>query len=95
MQGCPAAPLKKAKMPTEAKAKKGHWPAGRRRNNPRGWSLLLGRLKKYVDQRASARQTARSLGVSDRTLRRWLDGEHVGGEEHAAQIRELLSTVKW
>ena len=77
------------------KTKCGHWPAGKRRNNPRGWSLLLVRLKKYVAQRASARETARAIGVSDRTLRRWLNGEDVPGDEAAAQVRELLSAVKW
>jgi len=75
--------------------KKGHWPAGKRRNNPRGWSLLLGRLKKYVDQRASLKETARAIGVNDRTLRRWLAGEDVPGEGSAAQVRHLLAGVKW
>ncbi len=82
-------------MPETAKSKKGHWPAGRRRNNPRGWPLLLARLKKYVAQRASCNETARAIGVSDRTLRRWLSGEDLPGEESAAQIRELLAGVKW
>ena len=69
---------------------KGHWPKGKRRNNPRGWSLLLERLRKYVNQRETKAATARSIGVDQHTLNRWLSGE-----EHAAQIRELLAGVKW
>lgn len=75
--------------------KKGHWPAGKRRNNPRGWPLLLGRLKKYCEQRDSVKGAARAIGVCDRTLRRWLTGEDVPGEESAAQVRHLLAGVKW
>lgn len=82
-------------MSETTKIRRGHWTRGKRRNKPRGWPLLMERLAKYVAQRASARETARAIGVSDRTLRRWLAGEDVGSDEAAAQIRELLAGVKW
>jgi len=77
-----------------ATVKRGHWTKGKRRNNPRGWKVLLALLKRYVRERASGRKTAVAIGVSDRTLRRWISGEDVAGEEHAAQLRELLAGIK-
>jgi LmbE family N-acetylglucosaminyl deacetylase len=74
---------------------KGHWPKGKRRNHPRGWITLVKRLDHYIQERASAKAAARAIGVSDRTIHRWLAGEDVGTEESAAQIRELLRREKW
>jgi hypothetical protein len=83
-------------MPAKSEApKRGHWPKGKKRNNPRGWTMLLERLKKYVAQRSTLRGTAAAIGVDPRTLGRWLKGEDVPGDEAAAQIRELLAGVKW
>lgn len=61
--------------------KKGHWPKGRRRNEDSGnWSRIRLSLQSLLDNhydpgRISARKLADDLGVSDRSVRRWLTGE--------------------
>lgn len=77
-------------MPTT----KGHWAKGKRRNIPRGWSLLQERLREVIKHRLSARQVASRIGVSDRTLRRWLSNEDNPTEDNAEQIRAMLRLMK-
>lgn len=59
----------------------GHWPRGKRRNPDRGnWSMVRLTLARFIDDHLrrgeiSYRALAADLGVSDRTVRRWLAGE--------------------
>lgn len=58
----------------------GHWPRGKRRNIDAGqWSRIRIELSTLINEHyahgvCSARACAAALGVSDRTIRRWLDG---------------------
>ena len=65
--------------------RRGHWPAGRTRNDtPDDWpevrerliTLFAGTSRARAIQRGiSRKQLAQHLGVSDRTVRRWMSGE--------------------
>jgi transcriptional regulator with XRE-family HTH domain len=63
------------------KTTRGHWPQGKRRNPDSGsWSrtrLVLTKFlgDKYKAGSVSIRALADALGVSDRSVRRWLAGE--------------------
>lgn len=73
---------------TEAEKKtRGHWPVGKRRN-PVGktWNKVRLTLQSLVDEHyepgvRSKAAAALAMGVSDRTVRRWLDGTDVPSEE--------------
>lgn len=59
--------------------RRGHWPRGKRRHEDAGdWTAVQLQLQTLFDSVStvllSRRQTARDIGVSDRTLRKWLDG---------------------
>ncbi len=68
-------------MKSKRKDSKGHWPAGKRRHEDVvKWSrvrLQLTRLLADKHKRGviSARAVAADVGVSDRTIRRYLSGE--------------------
>jgi transcriptional regulator with XRE-family HTH domain len=63
------------------KPTKGHWPKGKRRNADSGrWSRVRLSLQALLENHysrgmVSARKLAEDLGVSDRSVRRWLSGE--------------------
>jgi hypothetical protein len=61
---------------------RGHWPLGKRRNSvdPEQLAAALAALAVVLDTRycrglVSLRALADHLGVSDRSVRRWLSGE--------------------
>lgn len=59
---------------------KGHWPRGKRRNPDERVELLrrtTARLlrRRLTPKKISRKALARAIGVSDRTVRRWLAGE--------------------
>jgi DNA-binding transcriptional regulator YiaG len=43
-----------------------------------------------TSERISINAAARQMGVSDRTVRRWLSEEDFPSEENAALVRELV-----
>ena len=67
-------------MKSKRKDKRGHWPKGKRRNEDRGdWSRLRLRLASLINNyhlrgSVSIRVCADAIGVSDRTVRKYLDG---------------------
>ena len=58
---------------------RGHWPKGRRRNPEDGVKLVLTRtrraLRRLIPGQVSRKALARVVGVSPRTISRWLAGE--------------------
>ena len=68
------------KMKSQRSDGLGHWPAGKRRNPDRGsWSRVRLALSRFLDAhhcrgQISARRLASDLGVSPRTVNRWLHG---------------------
>jgi len=71
---------------------RGHWPAGRRRNAPSPSRQVLSRVRRVLVYRhsygeISRRSLAVHIGVSDRTVRRWLDGTHIPSPEYLAALR--------
>lgn len=68
-------------MKSKRKDGLGHWPRGKRRNEDRGdWSGLRLRLRRLIDDHwqqgvVSIRAAAEAVGVSDRSIRRYLSGE--------------------
>lgn len=82
-------------------APRGHWPRGRRRNpiTPRGWERLRAAIAAILPDaprhgRLSRRALARYLGVSDRTVRRWLDGTDYPSAEYLPGLRAWLRAEK-
>ncbi len=78
---------------------KGHWPAGKRRNPVTGWSRTHQAWVKLIQSRpengiVSGRACAASLGVSPRTVYRWMTGEDVPSQEMQQQIREWTNARK-
>ena len=74
---------------------KGHWPKGRRRNDPGVSAGELGRvLKKFlrykIQKGLSYRALEEELGRCDRTLRRWLNGEDWPPASDFKAIRRLM-----
>lgn len=80
---------------TEAK---GHWKAGKARH-PKMPAALKRNIRKLVsgagrvadgeDRPPSIRSIAAEIGVSDRTLRRWLAGEDNPSPDHLARLHEI------
>lgn len=77
---------------------KGHWPAGKRRNQPlpqRQINGLMRRLRKATEtEDHSLRSCAAEIGVSDRTLRRWIAGEDNPSAEHLVLLQQWLDAVQ-
>lgn len=78
---------------------RGHWPAGKYRHQDRvRWTRVRQRLarvlKKYPDPgRVSCRALAAEIGVSDRTVRRWLDGTDRPDPKYQRAVRDWLRAV--
>jgi DNA invertase Pin-like site-specific DNA recombinase len=73
---------------------KGHWPKGRRKNDPRVSAgelrRVLRRFLRYKIQKGlSYRALEEELGKSDRTLRRWIAGEDWPDARDFRAIRRL------
>lgn len=64
---------KKSKRPDG----RGHWPAGKRRSSltPAAAHAHAKKIRAMAEDLGGYRAVARSLGVSDRTVRRWISGE--------------------
>jgi len=71
---------------------KGHWPAGKRRNPDGGqWSRIRLSLTSLVTEYyepgvRTCIQVGLEIGVSDRSVRRWIKGEDVP----ALELQDLL-----
>lgn len=78
---------------------RGHWPKGKRRNGDAGqWSRLRLRLTRVINdqyQRGRISQCALALaiGVSERSVRRWLSGEDRPSVESQQAIATWLTEV--
>ena len=71
---------------------RGHWPAGKRRSDASGRDVrrALAAIRRANERDGhSLRSIARTLGVSDRTVRRWLDGI----APTAAHCRRILTAL--
>lgn len=65
---------------------RGHWPRGRRRND-----VDAARMWRALCESRGAREIARIVGVSDRTVRRWASGEDwCRGDEQIMRILDRL-----
>lgn len=69
---------------------KGHWPHGKRRHDLPGWPTTLSTLAVIVSERMSRRSVSEHVGVSERTIRRWLAGEDIPSPAHAARVRAFI-----
>ncbi len=73
---------------------KGHWPRGKRRHSDDGVRALIARTKRLfrhvVPGKTSAKALARAIGVSDRTVHRWLRSEDVPSEANRAAWSKWL-----
>lgn len=91
-------------MQSTRKDGRGHWPAGRRRNPDAGqWSRTRLALQSLLDEHwqqgvRSERAVAAALGVSPRSLGRWLAGSHRPHPDYqellAAWVAEQRTLVK-
>lgn len=56
---------------------RGHWPAGKSRSplTAPQRARVIRKLRKAIEELKSIRATARTLGISDRSVRRVLNGE--------------------
>lgn len=70
---------------------RGHWPAGKYRSalTAAQRASVIRRIRKAVEQLESIRAVARTLGVSDRSVRRLLAGE----DQPTERMRELLNRL--
>jgi len=75
-------------------ATKGHWTHGTRRNPDAGVRALIVRLRRVLRhpewRRVSRRAVAKALGVSDRTVRRWLSEEEWPAARSQKRLRDWL-----
>jgi transcriptional regulator with XRE-family HTH domain len=80
-------------------AARGHWPAGKPRNPTTGVKTAVAALQRLLTKhrtpgKISARALAAAIGVSDRTVRRWLAGEDVPSPDFVERINEWMAEVK-
>jgi hypothetical protein len=78
---------------------KGHWPRGRRRNDPGVSPAQLRRLlKAFLRFKAgkgySYRMLEEEFGRNQRTLRRWISGEDWPTAEDIMAIRRFMDAPK-
>lgn len=83
---------------------KGHWPKGKPRH-PRVPPARLERVRRFFDQHRlgggpivnerSAQRVALAIGVSPRTVRRWLAGEDNPSPEQWRDLIAQLETLGW
>ena len=78
-------------MQSHRKDNRGHWPAGKPRHPVPPPELIVGLNALYLHQHASLRYMAEKIGVSDRTLRRWLAGED---HPHPSMYRKITALLK-
>jgi len=78
-------------MQSQRQDNRGHWPAGKPRNPPPPPDLIAGMIDLYQAERASLRYMAAKIGVSDRTLRRWLAGED---HPHVSMYRRIEALLR-
>ncbi|MDR3634365.1 MAG: helix-turn-helix domain-containing protein [Isosphaeraceae bacterium] len=78
----------------DVSAPRGHWTKGKRRSSlsPAVWSALRQRIVDLLDEAPlpevrSMRALATLLGVTDRTVRRWLAGEDLPPPNAMARLR--------
>ncbi len=85
---------------------RGHWPSGKPRNaqtpaQRKRARRVLSRLERALPARPSRtavisrRIVADRLGISDRTLRRWLAGEDWPPPHRVVAIERMMSTAWW
>lgn len=74
---------------------KGHWPAGKTRHPAAATTIaaLARLLETPIRGSISVRAIAANIGVSDRTLRRWLDGTHNPSPDHARRLKALTGKL--
>ena len=70
---------------------RGHWPAGKLRTTltPPERRVVLGHLRAAVRELHSMRAVGRALGISDRSVRRALDGTDQPTERLRTLLRRL------
>lgn len=103
------APKKRAGGTASAGAQKkpkGHWPAGKRRNDPgKDWPRVLAKLQRVtaeaeadpnipLPQRRSIKGCAAAIGVDAKTVARYVSGWYYPTEETAASIKDWLASLK-
>lgn len=76
--------------PGKGQSPLGRWPKGKRRHDLPGWASSLKELARVTKERISIKAASRRVGVSDRTMRRWLCGLHVPSPARAAKVRSLI-----
>lgn len=93
--------MPKAAQKTSPKKTKGHWPAGKRRNEDVGgkWSrtrLAVGNLiaEHWERGRISNQALALAMGVNKTTVARWLDGTDRPNAETQTAVAEWLKEHK-
>lgn len=75
---------------------RGHWPAGKRRSDvePLERRRAVVRLRAAIEKGESRRAIARAIGMSDRTVRRWLAGEDWPMAQSARRLARLPKPAK-
>lgn len=80
---------------------RGHWPAGKHRNPDAGnWSRIRLSLQALLDNhfgrlnRINVKAVADDLGVSDRSVRRWLSGVDRPSPESQALLATWIKEAK-
>lgn len=82
---------------SKRKDKRGHWPAGKRRNpDAVNWSRTRLALQRLLDRHAepsviSRRELARVLQVDMRSVGRWLDGTDRPAEAMQLAVAQWVS----
>ena len=70
---------------------KGHWPAGKRRNQPKApgfesWPAFRAALRRYCGQNRKATALAAALKVSRKSVYTWLIGKKWPTQRRATQM---------
>lgn len=80
---------------------RGHWPAGRHRNPDTGnWSEIRLQLQALLDNHYSIAKRiyvlacAEDIGVSERSVRRWLAGSHRPEPESQKKIASWIKLAR-
>ena len=84
--------------------KRGHWPKGKRRNDPSPeWPQVLKQLQRLLRTpsrnrgekglQRSRRGLANYLGASERQVRRWLAKEHMPTTDRVGKIKKFIQRL--
>lgn len=75
--------------------RRGHWTFGRRRSTASDDEIraALVAIETAFASGVSLRAIARAVGVSDRAVRKWLDGERTPSAEHCRAVLERYGPV--